>query len=61
MVRVSRLVDNNDGNRIGNWCFCSWGDGDIMQTLQRELAYKSITLPLCFDRGINLKDDSVFK
>lgn len=55
------LVDKTTGNRIGNWCFCSWGDGDIMQTLREELAFKSIVFPPCFDRWINLKDDSVFK
>jgi inhibitor of KinA sporulation pathway (predicted exonuclease) len=55
------LVDNTNGNRIGNWSFCSWGDGDIMQTLREELAFKSIAFPPCFDRWINLKNDSVFK
>jgi inhibitor of KinA sporulation pathway (predicted exonuclease) len=55
------LLESSNGNRIGNWCFCTWGDGDIMQTLREELAYKSIAFPPCFDRWINLKDDSVFK
>eukprot|EP00978_Attheya_sp_CCMP212_P044553 scaffold314216_cov47-Attheya_sp.AAC.1 len=55
-----QLVDP-DGNRQGNWCFATWGDVDIMQTLRQELQYKSIPLPKCFDRWINLKDDSIFK
>ena len=54
------LIDE-DGNRIGNWAFCTWGDMDIMSTLRLELHYKSIKLPSCFDRWINLKDDSMFK
>ena len=58
-----QLVDK-DGHRIPdcyNWCFATWGDGDIMETLRRELQYKSIRLPPCFDRWINLKSDSIFK
>lgn len=54
------LVDET-GRRIGNWCFVTWGDGDIMSTLLRELKYKSISLPPCFDRWINLKADNMFK
>jgi inhibitor of KinA sporulation pathway (predicted exonuclease) len=33
------LVDSKNGNRIGNWCFCSWGDVDIMQSLREELPH----------------------
>ena len=55
------LVDSSDGRRKGHWCFVTWGDGDIMSTLRRELDYKSIRLPPCFDRWINLKSDSMFK
>lgn len=54
------LIDKHN-NRRGNWCFATWGDVDIMTTLRLELAYKSIDLPPCFDRWINLKDDSVFR
>eukprot|EP00977_Amphora_coffeiformis_P000031 scaffold5_cov169-Amphora_coffeaeformis.AAC.31 len=50
-----------DGFRKGNWCFVTWGDSDIMNTLRRELTYKSIRLPPCFDKWINLKSDSMFK
>lgn len=54
------LVDE-EGNRKGNWCFATWGDGDIMSTLRQELQYKHIPLPTCFDKWINLKSDSMFK
>ena len=56
------LVDE-EGRRTSstNWCFVTWGDGDIMETLRRELQYKSIQLPPCFDKWINLKCGSVFK
>jgi inhibitor of KinA sporulation pathway (predicted exonuclease) len=54
------LVDGN-GFRKGNWCFATWGDVDIMSTLRQELEYKSIRLPPCFDRWINLKHDSIYK
>lgn len=53
------LVDN-EGYCQGHWCFVTWGDGDIMQTLRRELEYKSVRLPPCFDRWINLKSNAVF-
>ena len=55
------LVDPVSGNKKGNWCFVTWGDGDIMSTLREELQHKSIELPSCFDRWINLKSDSMFK
>jgi inhibitor of KinA sporulation pathway (predicted exonuclease) len=54
------LVDEN-GFRKGSWCFATWGDVDIMSTLRQELEYKSIRLPPCFDRWINLKHDSIYK
>ena len=54
------LVDGN-GFRKGNWCFATWGDVDIMSTLRLELEYKSIRLPPCFDRWINLKHDSIYR
>jgi inhibitor of KinA sporulation pathway (predicted exonuclease) len=54
------LVDSK-GMRKGNWCFATWGDGDIMSTLRQELEFKSLNLPPCFDRWINLKHDSMFK
>lgn len=54
------LVDSN-GIRKGNWCFATWGDVDIMSTLRQEIAFKSLNLPSCFDRWINLKHDSIFK
>lgn len=54
-----RLVDEV-GKRIGNWCFATWGDGDIMSTLLQDLNYKNLHLPPCFDRWINLKSDSIF-
>ena len=59
-LRSIGLVDIK-GNRIGNWAFATWGDCDIMTTLRLELEYKSIELPQCFYRWINLKDDSIFK
>ena len=54
------LVDE-DGCRKGNWCFVTWGDVDIMTTLRQELQLKSIRLPPCFYRWINLKHDSMYK
>ena len=51
---------NAEGHSQGHWCFVTWGDVDIMQTLRLELDCKSIRLPPCFDRWINLKSDSVF-
>jgi inhibitor of KinA sporulation pathway (predicted exonuclease)/DNA-directed RNA polymerase subunit RPC12/RpoP len=54
------LVDST-GMRKGNWCFATWGDVDIMSTLRQELEFKSLNLPPCFDRWINLKHDSMFK
>ena len=54
------LVVDNKGTRRGNWCFVTWGDGDIMSTLRQELQYKHIPLPACFDKWINLKCDSMF-
>ena len=54
------LVDEN-GFRKGNWFFATWGDVDVMHTLRLELEYKSLKVPPCFDRWINLKSDSVFK
>ena len=44
-----------------HWCFVTWGDVDIMTTLRLELEHKSIRLPPCFDRWINLKSDSIFR
>ena len=46
--------------RVGNWCFATWGDGDIAGTLREELEFKSLSLPPCFDRWINLKNDAMF-
>uniref|UniRef100_A0A7S4RGL0 Exonuclease domain-containing protein n=1 Tax=Ditylum brightwellii TaxID=49249 RepID=A0A7S4RGL0_9STRA len=59
-LRSHGLVDEK-GNRIGNWAFVTWGDCDIMTTLRLELLYKSIDLPPCFNRWINLKDDAIFR
>ncbi|KAL3941580.1 MAG: hypothetical protein SGBAC_004082 [Bacillariaceae sp.] len=53
------LVDS-DRNRVGNWCFATWGDGDIGGTLLQELNFKSLSMPPCFDRWIDLKNDSIF-
>jgi inhibitor of KinA sporulation pathway (predicted exonuclease) len=55
------LVNEKDGSRKGNWCFATWGDVDIMNTLRQELQHKGIQLPPCFDRWINLKCNSMFK
>jgi inhibitor of KinA sporulation pathway (predicted exonuclease) len=54
---------NSNGFRTSdyNWCFCTWGDVDIMSTLRKELTYKDLALPPCFNRWINLKSDSIFK
>lgn len=54
------LIDKK-GQRIGNWCFATWGDGDIMSTLLQELNYKKLNVPPYFDRWINLKADSIYK
>lgn len=54
------LIDVN-GSRKSNWCFVTWGDSDIMNTLRQELQYKSIRLPQCFDCWINLKNNSIYK
>jgi len=59
-LRSSNLADDH-GSRVGNWSFATWGDVDLMTTLRLELQYKSIPLPRCFDRWINLKDSAVFK
>mmetsp|Transcript_15530 Transcript_15530/g.38281 ORF Transcript_15530/g.38281 Transcript_15530/m.38281 type:complete len:631 (-) Transcript_15530:2546-4438(-) len=53
------LVDA-DRKRVGNWCFATWGDGDIAGTLRQELEFKSLSLPPCFDRWIDLKNDAIF-
>ena len=53
------LVDPK-GVRKGNWCFCTWSDADII-VLRQELEYKGVDLPPCFDRWVNLKQDSMFK
>ena len=39
------LVDS-EGNRVGNWCFATWGDVDLMSTL-RELQSRSDVCILC--------------
>jgi len=52
---------NDSGQRQGNWCFVTWGDGDIMSTLRQELCCKQMQLPPCFDKWINLKSDAMFK
>lgn len=54
------MVDDK-GQSLGNWCFATWGDGDIMSTLRQELEYKHLDLPPCFNKWINLKSDSIFK
>eukprot|EP00980_Cylindrotheca_fusiformis_P022626 scaffold9523_cov103-Cylindrotheca_fusiformis.AAC.3 len=59
-LKSLELVDDS-GVRKGNWCFATWGDVDIMGTLRQELDFKGHKLPLCFDRWINLKHDSMFK
>eukprot|EP00588_Corethron_pennatum_P002943 CAMPEP_0194294480 /NCGR_PEP_ID=MMETSP0169-20130528/50755_1 /TAXON_ID=218684 /ORGANISM="Corethron pennatum, Strain L29A3" /LENGTH=616 /DNA_ID=CAMNT_0039043343 /DNA_START=134 /DNA_END=1984 /DNA_ORIENTATION=- len=59
-LRSLGLVDSG-GSRVGNWSFVTWGDSDIMQTLRLELRHKSIPLPPCFDRWINLKSPGVFR
>ena len=58
---ISLELVNAEGVRKGNWCFATWGDGDIMSTLRQEIEFKSLDLPPCFDRWINLKNDSIFK
>ena len=58
-LRGLGLVDEG-GNRVGNWSFATWSDADL-SILGKELQHKSIDLPPCFDRWVNLKDDSVFQ
>ena len=58
-LRGLGLADGG-GNRIGSWSFATWSDADL-SILGMELQHKSIDLPPCFDRWVNLKDDSVFQ
>jgi len=48
------LVDERH-SRVGNWSFCTWSDADIGSQLTKELRFKDITMPPCFDRWVDLK------
>ena len=38
------------GRRVGDWAICTWSDADIGSQLTRELAFKQIAMPACFDK-----------
>ena len=53
-LRSHRLIDS-EGRRQGKWGFCTWSDVDIGGQLVKELHFKQLEIPKCFDQWLDLK------
>ncbi len=48
------LVDHT-GRKIGRWAIATWSDADIGSQFAKEMKYKNMPIPHCFNNWINLK------
>ena len=53
-LRSHGLIDS-EGRRAGKWTFCTWSDADIAGQLVKELHFKQLSIPKCFDQWLDLK------
>ncbi|CAJ1329557.1 unnamed protein product [Effrenium voratum] len=51
----SHALVSPDLSRQGRWAFCTWSDADIGGQLGRELRFKGLEIPRCFDQWVDLK------
>eukprot|EP00929_Paragymnodinium_shiwhaense_P072834 TRINITY_DN36988_c0_g1_i2.p1 TRINITY_DN36988_c0_g1~~TRINITY_DN36988_c0_g1_i2.p1 ORF type:complete len:174 (-),score=39.73 TRINITY_DN36988_c0_g1_i2:380-901(-) len=49
------LVTDEKGTKAGRWAICTWSDADVGGQLVKELRYKQLEMPPCFNDWIDLK------